>query len=128
MKELHEIKLIVIDYLQLIYITQEYNHIRENHADITEISRILKTLARELNVPILCTSQLSHKTEFRNLKRTEDLEENADVVMYLLQKEDYDPDNKPSLAELHVQKNRHGRVGSIDMAYLKELAQFIPPY
>ncbi|MDN3508968.1 MAG: DnaB-like helicase C-terminal domain-containing protein [Candidatus Neptunochlamydia sp.] len=66
MKELHDIKLIIIDYLQIISILPNYNCISDDkYKDITELARILKTLARELSIPILCGSQLSRQVEER---------------------------------------------------------------
>ncbi len=77
---------------------------------------MLKTLARELNVPILCLSQLSRKVEDRaghrpmmsDLRESGSLEQDSDIVMFLLRREYYDPNDKPGMAELIVAKNRHG--------------------
>ncbi len=93
---------------------------------------MIKTLARELNIPILCLSQLSRKVEERqghrpmmsDLRESGSIEQDADIVMFLLRREYYDPYDKPGLAELIVAKNRHGAVGTVNMTYRKEVAQF----
>jgi replicative DNA helicase len=100
--------------------------------EISEISRLLKNLARELNIPILCLAQLSRKVEERpghrpqmsDLRESGSIEQDADIVMFLLRREYYDPNDKPGMAELIVAKNRHGAVGNINLTYRKELAQF----
>ncbi len=93
---------------------------------------MLKNLARELNIPVLCLSQLSRKVEERpghrpmmsDLRESGSIEQDADVVLFLLRREYYDPMDKPGMAELIVGKNRHGAVGSVSLVYRKEIAQF----
>lgn len=131
MKESYGIGFLVIDYLQLISGTG--NRAAENRQnEISEISRMLKNLARELNIPVLCLSQLSRKVEERqghrpmmsDLRESGSIEQDSDVVMFLLRREYYDPYDKPGLAEVIIAKNRHGPVGNVQMTYRKELAQF----
>jgi replicative DNA helicase len=132
MKESHGIQLLIVDYLQLLS-GSGFNRSAENRQnEISEISRMLKTLAREINVPILCLSQLSRKVEERNghrpmmsdLRESGSIEQDADLVMFLLRREYYDPYDKPGMAELIIAKNRHGGVGNINLTFRKELAQF----
>lgn len=93
---------------------------------------MLKNLARELNIPILCLSQLSRKVEERqghrpmmsDLRESGSIEQDSDIVFFLLRREYYDPMDKPGMAELIVAKNRHGGVGSINFTFRKEIAQF----
>ena len=93
---------------------------------------MLKTLARELNLPILCLSQLWCKVEERqghrpmmsDLRESGAIEQDSDIVMFLLRREYYDPYDKPGMAELIVAKNRHGGLGSVNLTFRKELAQF----
>src|SRR5204862_5070847 len=100
--------------------------------EISEISRMMKTLARELNLPIICLSQLSRKVEERqghrpmmsDLRESGSIEQDSDIVMFLLRREYYDPMDKPGMAELIVAKNRHGAIGNVNLTYRKELAQF----
>jgi len=133
MKEAYDIQLLIIDYLQLLSGSGAYSGNDSRQNEISEISRMLKNLARELNVPILCGSQLSRRVEERSghrpimsdLRESGAIEQDADVVLFLLRPEYYDPYNKPGLAELIIGKNRHGRVGNVEVTYRKEFAQFV---
>src|SRR4029079_10320134 len=100
--------------------------------EISEISRMLKTLARELDVAILCIAQLSRKVEERaghrpmmsDLRESGSIEQDADIIMLLLRREYYDPNDKPGQAELIIAKNRHGGVGSVTLTFRKEIGKF----
>jgi len=131
MKESYGIGFLVIDYLQLI--TGSGARAQENRQnEISEISRMLKNLARELSIPILCLSQLSRKVEERpghrpmmsDLRESGSIEQDSDIVMFMLRREYYDPMDKPGMAEIIVAKNRHGGVGSVNLTYRKEIVQF----
>ncbi len=132
MKEAYNIDLLIIDYLQLLSGSGSYFHSDSRQHEISEISRMLKNLARELNIPIFCGSQLSRKVEERSghrpmmsdLRESGSIEQDADIVMLLLRREYYDPHDKPGLAEVIVGKNRHGATGQLELAYRKEFAQF----
>ena len=132
MKESYGIEFLVIDYLQLITGSGSFRTQENRQGEISEISRMLKNLARELNIPILCLSQLSRKVEERqghrpmmsDLRESGSIEQDADIVMFLLRREYYDPNDKPGMAELIVSKNRHGAIGSVNLTYRKEIAQF----
>lgn len=132
MREAHGIEFLVIDYLQLLSGSGMSRSQENRQIEVSEISRLLKTLARELNIPILCLSQLSRKVEERaghrpmmsDLRESGSLEQDSDLVMLLLRREYYDPYDKPGTAELIVAKNRHGAIGSVQLAYRKEIAQF----
>ncbi len=132
MKEAHGIAFLIVDYLQLLSGSGFSRSAENRHNEISEISRMLKTLARELNVPILCLSQLSRKVEERaghrpmmsDLRESGSLEQDSDIVMFLLRREYYDPYDKPGMAELIVAKNRHGAIGNVNLTYRKEMAQF----
>lgn len=133
MKEVYGIRFLVIDYLQLISGSGSFRNQENRQSEISEISRLLKNLARELNIPILCLSQLSRKVEERqghrpmmsDLRESGSIEQDSDVVLFLLRREYYDPMDKPGMAELIVAKNRHGGVGSINLTFRKEIAQFV---
>lgn len=133
MKEIYGIGLLVIDYLQLISGSGTSRTAESRQNEISEISRMLKTLARELNIPIICLSQLSRKVEDRqghrpmmsDLRESGSIEQDSDIVMFLLRREYYDPLDKPGMAEVIVAKNRHGSVGSVNMTFRKEFAQFV---
>jgi replicative DNA helicase len=132
LREAYNIGFMVIDYLQLISGSGNSRSIENRQVEISEISRMLKNLARELNIPILCAAQLSRKVEERqghrpmmsDLRESGSLEQDSDVVMFLLRREYYDPYDKPGLAEVIVAKNRHGAIGSVNLAFRKEIAQF----
>lgn len=132
MKEAYGIGFLVIDYLQLIAGASSYRGAENRQTEISEISRMLKTLARELNIPILCAAQLSRKVEERqghrpmmsDLRESGSLEQDADVVALLFRRDYYDKYDKPGLAELIIAKNRHGGVGDIQLTFRKEIGQF----
>lgn len=132
MKESYDIKLLIIDYLQLISGSSTSRNSDNRVNEISEISRMLKNLARELDVPVICLSQLSRKVEERtghrpqmsDLRESGSIEQDADIIMLLLRREYYDPNDKPGQAELIVAKNRHGGVGSVNLTFRKEIGQF----
>ncbi|MGM0440562.1 MAG: replicative DNA helicase [Chlamydiota bacterium] len=132
MVENHQIGFLIIDYLQLISGSGSNRSSENRQSEISEISRSLKNLARELNIPILCLSQLSrrvedragHRPQMSDLRESGSIEQDADIVMFLLRREYYDPMDKPGTAELIIAKNRHGAVGNINLSFRKEIAQF----
>ena len=132
LKEMYDIELLVIDYLQLLTGSRSVSIGENRQNEISEISRMLKTLARELNIPIICASQLSRKVEERaghrpmlsDLRESGSIEQDADIVMLLFRRDYYNPKDKPGLAEIIIGKNRHGPVGSVTLAYRKNISQF----
>lgn len=132
MREVYGIELLVIDYLQLLTGSGSVRSLENRQNEISEISRMLKNLARELNIPVICASQLSRKVDERqghrpmmsDLRESGSIEQDSDLIMFLLRREYYDPYDKPGHAELIVGKNRHGAVGSVNLTFRKELGQF----
>jgi replicative DNA helicase len=132
MKESYGIGLLIVDYLQLITGSGSNRNAENRQNEISEISRMLKNLARELNIPVICLSQLSRKVEDRaghrpmmsDLRDSGAIEQDSDIVMFLLRREYYDPMDKPGMAELIIAKNRHGSIGSVNLTYRKEIVQF----
>jgi len=126
----HNIQLIILDYLQLM---RGAGGIESRQQEISEISRSLKALARELNVPIVAISQLSRAVESRNdhrpqlsdLRESGAIEQDADVVVLILREEYYNPtpDNQ-GIAEIIIAKQRNGPVGSTKLAFIKEYTKF----
>ncbi|MCL4262890.1 MAG: hypothetical protein KJ069_06730 [Anaerolineae bacterium] len=124
-----DLDLIVIDGLELIHPERVYQNLEQ---ETTELARLLKNLARELNVPILITSQLGHSPERRQDKRSilgdvpGNLDQFADVVIFLYRDEYYHPDTteRPHIAELAVAKNRNGPTGRIDLYWHSQLVTF----
>ncbi len=122
--------LVVIDYLQLM---QGRGKSESRQQEISEISRSLKILAKEINVPIITLSQLSRAAESRSdhrpmlsdLRESGAIEQDADLVMFLYRDEYYNEDSeKKNIAEVIVAKNRHGSTGSIDLAFLGQYTKF----
>ncbi len=132
LKEMYNIGFIVIDYLQLLSGSGTIRSTENRQLEVSEISRLLKTLAKELNIPILCLSQLSRRVEERqghrpmlsDLRESGSLEQDSDLILFLLRKDYYDPHDKPGMATLIIAKNRHGPVGDVNMVYRKEIVQF----
>lgn len=130
LKAHHDIKLIVLDYLQLM---RGSNNIENRQQEISEISRSLKALARELHVPIVAISQLSravesrtdHRPQLSDLRESGAIEQDADVVVLILREEYYNPtpDNQ-GVAEVIIAKQRNGPVGSLKLAFIKEYPRF----
>lgn len=133
MKEKYDIQLLIVDYLQLLSGSGQMRSMENRQNEISEISRMLKSLARELNVPVLCCAQLSRKVEERqghrpmlsDLRESGSIEQDSDVVLMLFRREYYDDRDHPGLAEIIVAKNRHGATGTISLTYRKEVAQFV---
>lgn len=122
--------LIIIDYLQLMTgDTRMDNRVQE----VSYISRNLKALARELNVPVLAAAQLSRAVEQRSdkhpllsdLRESGSLEQDADIVMFIYRPDQYETDTlKQNIAEIVVAKHRNGPVGSIELVFRESLAKF----
>ena len=101
--------------------------------EVSYISRNLKVLARELNVPVLAAAQLSRAVEQRtdkepqlsDLRESGSLEQDADIVMFIYLPKEYEEDNvKKSLRKLKVAKHRNGPVGDLDLVFIEKLAKF----
>ena len=134
LRRVENLGLVVVDYLGLMESEQHY----DNRAlEVGVISRGLKLMAKELRVPVLCCAQLSRGPEGRNDKRPQlsdlrdsgAIEQDADVVMFLYREEYYkttrDPDQKEgNIAEVIIQKNRHGSTGNIKMGWLGSFTKF----
>jgi replicative DNA helicase len=121
--------MIVVDYIQLID-SEESRDSRQEQ--IAKISRRLKTLARELQVPVIALSQLNRAVESRedrrprmaDLRESGAIEQDADIVLLLHRPEQYDPNDQPGIADLIVAKNRNGATGTVKLAFLKNFTRF----
>ncbi len=126
----YRLDLVIVDYLQLMSgDARNDNRVQE----VSYISRNLKILARELNVPVLAAAQLSRAVEQRadkkpvlsDLRESGSLEQDADIVMFIYRPEVYDEDpSKQNLAEIIIAKHRNGPVGSVQLIFRKNLAKF----
>ncbi len=128
----HDVQLIIVDYLQLMS-GSAGQRFENRQQEITEISRSLKALARELNVPVVALSQLSRAPESRpdkrpmlsDLRESGAIEQDADVVMFLYRDEYYNPDTEDkNQAEVIVAKQRNGPVGTVNLAWLPQYTKF----
>ena len=127
----HDLGLIVIDYLQLMSGRQNYGENRVQ--EISEISRGLKGLARELNVPVIALSQLSRSVEMRSpkipqlsdLRESGSIEQDADVVMFIYREDYYEKDSeRKNVADILVRKHRNGPTGEIELFFQAEQMLF----
>lgn len=119
----HNVGLIVVDYLQLMAGRNQDNRVQE----VSEISRSLKILARELNVPVLALSQLSRNVENRpdkvpqlsDLRESGSIEQDADVVVFIYREDMYKgkDSRRPNIAEIHIKKHRNGPTGQLDLYF-----------
>jgi replicative DNA helicase len=122
--------IIIIDYLQLMSWWNPMNRVQE----ISEISRGIKTLARDLDIPIIALSQLSRAVESRpdkrpilsDLRESWSIEQDADIVMMMYREEYYDEfTDKKGITEIHVRKNRNWPTGSVELFFKKENQKFL---
>jgi len=129
-RRVENLGLIIIDYLQLMTTGGKRNDNRVQ--EVSEISRALKIMAKELNVPILCLSQLSRANEKRtdkrpmisDLRESGAIEQDADIIMFLYREDYYDKENPGGTAECIVAKNRHGRTGTVDLQWIASITTF----
>ncbi len=127
----HGLGLIVIDYLQLMSLGRRAE---SRQQEVAQISRGLKGIARELNVPVIALSQLNRGVEQRQDKRpimsdlleSGAIEADADVISFIYRDEYYNPESdKKGIAEIIIAKHRNGPVGSVELGYLKEFTKFV---
>ena len=130
LKAQFDIKLLILDYLQLM---QGSKDSESRQQEISEISRSLKELARELNIPVIAVSQLSravesrtdHRPQLSDLRESGAIEQDADVVVLLLREEYYNPtEENKGKADLIIAKQRNGPVGTIKLAFVHEYTRF----
>ena len=123
--------LVIIDYLQLMSGSGKHSESRQQ--EISEISRSLKALARELNAPVIALSQLSRACETRtdhrpmlsDLRESGAIEQDADVVMFLYRDDYYNKDtDNPNVAEVIIAKQRNGPIGTINLVWMPEYTKF----
>lgn len=127
----HGLDLVIIDYLQLMQSERSTNN---RVQEISEISRALKGLARELDVPVIAAAQLSRAVESRQDKRPQlsdlrdsgSIEQDSDIVMFIYRDDYYNPETteRPNIAEISVAKHRHGPTGTVDLYWHAQLATF----
>ena len=133
LKAEHGLDLIVVDYLQLMQGSGKRSSSGDRQQEVSEISRSLKALARELNVPVISLSQLSRSVESRNIKRpmlsdlreSGSLEQDADIVAFLYREDYYNPETENKHTELIIAKHRNGPVDTVNLFFHKQYTKFI---
>ncbi|MFV0442912.1 MAG: replicative DNA helicase [Planctomycetaceae bacterium] len=129
LKRRHGLGIVIIDYLQLIE-PEDKNQPREQQ--ISSITRRLKFLAKDLDIPVIALAQLNRGVEQRedkrprlaDLRESGAIEQDADIVMFLHRPEAYDPEDRPGEADLIVAKNRHGPIGTVQLVWLRQMMKF----
>ena len=131
LNEQKALDMLIVDYLQLMTGRGRYE---SRQQEVSQISRELKMLAKELNVPLVALSQLSrapetrtgqHKPQLSDLRESGSIEQDADVVMFIYREEVYKPETeKQNIAEIIIGKQRNGPTGSVELVFLKALTRF----
>ncbi len=130
LKAEHGLGLIVVDYLQMI---QSYKRTENRTQEISEIARSLKSLAKELDIPLIAISQLSRAVEITgtrrpllsHLRESGELEQVADLVVFIYREDYYNPETeKKNLAEIIIAKHRNGPIGMVELFFHKEHSRF----
>jgi replicative DNA helicase len=124
---------IIVDYLQLMSGGSRYGGDANRVQEISEISRGLKGLARELNVPVIALSQLSRSVESRHpqipqlqdLRESGSIEQDADIVAFLYREDYYNPDtNRKNITDIFIKKHRNGPIGAVELFFDREKQRF----
>ncbi len=130
LKQSNDLGLIIIDYLQLMSTNKQ---VESRQQFISDISRALKVLSRELDVPVIALSQLNravdsrpdHKPVLADLRESGAIEQDADVVMFIYRDDYYNPDTeKKGIAEISIAKQRKGATGSVELVWLQDYTKF----
>lgn len=140
LKAQHDIQLVVVDYLQLMTTGGEHNRNGNREQEISTISRSLKSIAKELKIPVIALSQLSRAVETRggdkrpqlsDLRESGAIEQDADMVMFIHRPEYYgftadaEGNNSAGVAEVIIAKHRNGAIGSVNLKFVSRLAKFM---
>ncbi|HYO99201.1 MAG TPA: DnaB-like helicase C-terminal domain-containing protein, partial [Pyrinomonadaceae bacterium] len=129
--EQKRLDLIIVDYLQLMSGSSKRSESRQQ--EVSQISRELKGLAKELNVPLVALSQLSrapeartdHRPQLADLRESGAIEQDADVVAFIYREEQYNrTEENAGIAEVIIAKQRNGPTGTVNLAFLKEFTRF----
>lgn len=129
LKQQHDLKLVVIDYLQLMTSGKQ---VESRQQEVSEFSRSLKLLAKELEIPVIAVAQLNRGPESRtdkkpmlaDLRESGSLEQDADVVFLLHRPSAYDEDDRPGEADVIIAKHRNGPTGTVTLSFLGHYARF----
>ena len=125
--------MVIIDYLQLMSGTRSGRSEQSRQQEISDISRSLKALARELRVPVIALSQLSrapeqrqdHRPQLSDLRESGAIEQDADMVMFIYRDDYYNEDSdRKGIADIIIAKHRNGEVGKVSLVWLASLTKF----
>jgi len=131
LKAEHNLQFLFIDYLQLIHSSKKHEN---RHQEVAEISRSLKALAKELQLPIVACAQLSRAVDSRmdkrpmlsDLRESGAIEQDADLIMFLYRDAVYNPETEnPNQLELIIGKQRNGPTGTVFLQFIRELTKFV---
>jgi len=130
MKQRYDLKLVVIDYLQLM---SSGKKVESRQVEVSEFSRQIKLLAKELGIPVIAISQLNRASEQRtdkrpllsDLRESGSLEQDADMVILLHREDAYNRDDRPGEADLIVAKHRNGETRTVTVAFQGHLSRFV---
>jgi len=128
----HKLGLIIVDYLQLMSGAAGSSKVENRQQEIAAISRGLKSLARELDIPVIALSQLSRAVESRqdkrpmlsDLRESGSIEQDADLVLFIYREEYYKPGHKPGIAEIIIGKQRNGPTGTVELQFHSTYVRF----
>jgi replicative DNA helicase len=129
LKQRHDLKLIVVDYLQLM---SSGKRVESRQQEVSEFSRSMKLLAKELEVPVIAISQLNRASEARadkrpmlsDLRESGAIEQDADVVILIHREDAYDKEVRPGEADLIVAKQRNGPTDHVSVSFLGHYSRF----
>jgi replicative DNA helicase len=130
MKQRYDLKLVIIDYLQLM---SSGKKVENRQVEVSEFSRQIKLLAKELQIPVIAISQLNRGSEQRtdkkpllsDLRESGSLEQDADMVILLHREDAYNKDERPGEADFIVAKHRNGETKTITAAFQGHLSRFV---
>ncbi|MBS1809302.1 MAG: replicative DNA helicase [Acidobacteria bacterium] len=126
--------MIIVDYLQLM---SGKGRVESRQQEVSQISRDLKAIAKEMNVPLIALSQLSravesrsdHRPQLSDLRESGSIEQDADIVMFIYRDDVYNPETeKQNIAEIIIGKQRNGPIGDVELVFLKQLTRFEDKY
>ena len=132
LKAKDDIATVFVDYVQLIDTSKDARS-KQRHEEVANVCRRMKTMARELNIPVILLAQLNRASESRDgnrprladLKESGQLEQDASQVILVHRPEFYDPNESPGIAELIVAKNRDGNTGTVKVGFQKHITKFV---
>lgn len=130
LKQRHDLKFVIIDYMQLM---SSGKKVESRQLEVSEFSRQIKLLAKELEIPVVALSQLNRgptnrqdkKPQLSDLRESGSLEQDADIVILIHRDDAYDKEIRPGEADLIIAKHRNGRTDTLSLAFQGHLSRFV---